>query len=79
MTAKNKNISLPKDASVDVTTIIGKVEGGLGIRCGIKVVAEGLDREILKDVVKGAHLICPYSKATKGNIEVEFEVNGVAI
>ncbi|KAJ1942042.1 hypothetical protein EC988_006594, partial [Linderina pennispora] len=54
---------------------IGKdAEGGLGLAVDLSVNAPGLDKATTQKVVDLAHTICPYSRATKGNIDVTLSV-----
>ena len=46
---------------------------GFGLKVILTAAAPGLDTEALKDVMDRAHIICPYSHATRGNIEVELK------
>ena len=73
--ARKANVDLPKEATVSADVGFGKRDDGEGF--GLKVIltaaAPGLDTEALKDVMDRAHIICPYSHATRGNIEVELK------
>lgn len=64
---------LPADTTVNAQVGFGKRDDGEGF--GLKVIltasAPGLDAETLKQVMDRAHIVCPYSHATKGNIEVD--------
>ncbi|MBN3928059.1 organic hydroperoxide resistance protein [Streptomyces verrucosisporus] len=54
---------------------LGKAEdGGFGLRVELTASIPGLDREAALQLVKKAHQVCPYSRATEGNIEVVLEV-----
>jgi len=46
-------------------------EGGFGLAAKIMVEIPGVDREKAQELVNAAHAACPYSKATRGNIDVE--------
>jgi osmotically inducible protein OsmC len=62
-------------AEVTVDVGLGKTEaGGFGLAVGIKVRLPGVDAAKAKEIVDGAHKICPYSNATRGNIPVTLEV-----
>ncbi|AWI77679.1 hypothetical protein CEW83_12270 [Parazoarcus communis] len=43
---------------------------GIGIEVELRITAAGMDKETLKDIVDRAHIVCPYSNATRGNIKV---------
>jgi Ohr subfamily peroxiredoxin len=54
---------------------IGKVEpAGLGLGVALSVRVPGVSREVAESLVRAAHEVCPYSKATRGNIEVTLAV-----
>mgnify|MGYP006183223139 CR=1 FL=1 len=51
-----------------------RAEGGFGIAVTLKVHLPGVERALAERMVERGHFICPYSNATKGNIEVVTEV-----
>ncbi|WP_374163857.1 organic hydroperoxide resistance protein [Arcticibacter sp. MXS-1] len=54
---------------------IGKLEdGGFGLAVKLEVEVPGLDKAEAEELVRKAHQVCPYSNATRGNIEVELVV-----
>ncbi len=60
-----------------VTTVVGigqTDEGGFGLEVTIKVEMPGIEKEVAQDLLEKAHQICPYSLATRGNIEVTLEL-----
>ncbi|RKP46225.1 organic hydroperoxide resistance protein [Pararobbsia silviterrae] len=67
-------IAIPADASIDASVGIGQIPNGFGIQVELKVSLPGLDRATAEDVVKKAHIVCPYSNATRGNIDVNLVV-----
>jgi Ohr subfamily peroxiredoxin len=69
---KGKNMA---DASVTVQVHIGsEVEGGYGLAAEIHVALPHLSKEEAEEIVDKAHQTCPYSKATRGNIDVKLVV-----
>lgn len=67
--------TLPDDATVAADVGIGpRAEGGFGLQVALKVALPGLDRAVAEQLVNAAHQVCPYSNATRGNIEVTLEV-----
>jgi lipoyl-dependent peroxiredoxin len=56
--------------------LIPTEERGFGIAAELDVTVPSMDAEGAEDVVRAAHKVCPYSNATRGNIEVAFTVNG---
>lgn len=66
---------VPADASVTATVGIGpRSEGGFGLEVSLAVSLPGVDRAAAEDLVAKAHEICPYSNATRGNIDVKLSV-----
>lgn len=72
--AANLKVNLPADRSVDTEVDLGMTDGGYLLRARLNVSLPGLDREVAQKVVDAAHQICPYSKATRGNIDVQINV-----
>ncbi|MFC4207152.1 organic hydroperoxide resistance protein [Vreelandella malpeensis] len=72
--ASQEKVTLPKDASIDAAVGIGAVEIGFGIEVELKVSLPGLAREEAESLVEKAHTVCPYSNATRGNIDVTLSV-----
>lgn len=70
--ARQKGVTL-KDASVTAHVGIGPREPtGFGIAVKLEVSLPGIDRAIAQDLVDTAHNdICPYSHATRGNVDVQ--------
>ncbi|WP_342115866.1 organic hydroperoxide resistance protein [Pseudoduganella sp. OTU4001] len=67
-------IAVPADVSINATVGIGQIEGGFGIEVELKISLPGLDRETAEKLVNAAHLVCPYSNATRGNIDVTLTI-----
>lgn len=66
-----KKITVPADVSIDASVDIGPIPQGFGIAAKLAVSLPGLDRAVAQDLVDTAHQVCPYSNATRGNIDVE--------
>lgn len=64
-------LKIPAETQVTATVGIGpRSEGGFGITADLKVDLPGLDRADAQRLVDAAHQICPYSNATRGNVDV---------
>jgi lipoyl-dependent peroxiredoxin len=63
-------VHLPADAAVDPEVDLGTTNGGYFIQVRLNVSLPGIESEVAQKIVDGAHLECPYSKATHGNINV---------
>ncbi len=65
-----KKITVPADTSIDASVSIGPIPAGFGIAATLVITLPGMDRAVAQDLVDTAHGVCPYSNATRGNIEV---------
>lgn len=73
--AQQLKISVPAETSVTATVGIGpRLAGGFGITADLDVSLPGLDRDAAKRLVDAAHQICPYSNATRNNVDVGLTV-----
>ncbi|MBK5400950.1 organic hydroperoxide resistance protein [Pseudomonas sp. TH39(2020)] len=63
-------VTLPSDIAVDAEVDLGKTEDAFFLQARLNVSLPGLDPVVARAVVDGAHQRCPYSKATRGNIDV---------
>ena len=68
--AGQEKIALPADVSIDTTVGIGGIPQGFGIEVQMVVKVPGMDRAQAQALIDKAHQVCPYSNATRGNIEV---------
>jgi lipoyl-dependent peroxiredoxin len=69
-----KKVAIPADASIDAEVDIGPIPAGFGIAARLTVNLPGMDRTTAQDLVNTAHQVCPYSNATRGNIDVTLTV-----
>lgn len=65
-----KKVSVPADARIDASVDIGPIPAGFGIAVELVISLPGLDRTVAQGLVDAAHQVCPYSNATRGNIDV---------
>ncbi len=70
LAASKMKISLPADRAVDAEVDLGTTGGGYMLQARLNVSLPGLDREVAQALVDAADQTCPYSKATRGNINV---------
>ena len=68
--AGTQKIVIPADASISSTVGIGQIPAGFGIKVQMVVSLPGMDRAVAQAMINQAHEVCPYSNATRGNIEV---------
>ncbi|MFI0472726.1 organic hydroperoxide resistance protein [Halomonas sp. HMF6819] len=72
--ASQEKVKLPSDASIDALVGIGAVEVGFAIEVELQVSLPGMDKPAAQSLVEKAHTVCPYSNATRGNIDVTLTV-----
>jgi|SRR5579871_2065504 len=72
--AGQRKISLPADRAIDAEVDLGTNDGGFVIQARLNVSLPGLPRDVAESLVTAAHQQCPYSKATRGNINVTLNV-----
>jgi lipoyl-dependent peroxiredoxin len=71
LAARERKVTLPKDTAVDAEIDLGTGEGGYFLQARLNVSLPGIDRDLAEELIQAAHRTCPYSKATRGNIDVE--------
>ncbi|KRG86736.1 organic hydroperoxide resistance protein [Stenotrophomonas daejeonensis] len=74
LVASRGKVSLPGEVSIDSQVGIGPLGDGFGIQVELRVRVPGLAREQAQALVDKAHQVCPYSNATRGNIDVNLVV-----
>ena len=72
--ARASGVALPADVAVDAQVDLGKSGDGFALQARLKISLPGLDPAVARAVVDGAHQLCPYSKATRGNIAVDLSL-----
>jgi len=70
LVARKMKIALPADLAIDAEVDLNLVDGGYFIGARLNVSLPGVERKVAQALVDEAHQICPYSKATRGNIDV---------
>ncbi|MCX4149676.1 organic hydroperoxide resistance protein [Paraburkholderia madseniana] len=68
--ARALNVPLPAGTSVDAEVDLGTTNGAYFIQARLNVSLPGLARDVAQALVERAHQTCPYSKATRGNVDV---------
>jgi lipoyl-dependent peroxiredoxin len=68
--AGQMKLAVPADVAVDAEVDLGPIPAGYGIAARLKVSLPGMDAAQAQAVVDAAHKVCPYSNATRGNIDV---------
>ncbi|NNG24752.1 Ohr family peroxiredoxin [Telluria aromaticivorans] len=72
--AKEKKVTLPADTAVDIEVDLGLGGSAYFIQARLSLVVPGLDHALATEIAHAADAICPYSKATRGNIDVVLTV-----
>ena len=67
-------VALPTDTKITGNVGIGAIPTGFGIEVTLTVDIPGVDRAVAQDLVDKAHIVCPYSNATRGNIDVTLKL-----
>ena len=68
--AGKQKVALPADTTVTGKIGIGAIPAGFGLEAELTIAAPGVPRDTLQALVDQAHTVCPYSSATRGNIDV---------
>jgi osmotically inducible protein OsmC len=68
--ASKMRVTLPADRAINAEVDLGTIDGAFFLQARLNVSLPGLDRETAQALVNAAHQTCPYSKATRGNIDV---------
>ncbi|EGP09271.1 organic hydroperoxide resistance protein [Bradyrhizobiaceae bacterium SG-6C] len=72
--ARAMKIKLPADLAVDAEVDLGTAGNEFLLQARLNVSMPGLEREVARAVVEAAHQTCPYSKLSRGNINVELNL-----
>jgi len=72
--AGKQKVALPPNTTVTGTVGIGQIPSGFGIEARLTIAAPGIERSVLQALVEQAHVVCPYSNATRGNIDVALTI-----
>ena len=72
--AAKMNLAVPADLAIDAEVDLGVTDGAYGLTVRLNVTLPGVEREVAQRLVDAAHQTCPYSRATRGNIDVAIKV-----
>jgi osmotically inducible protein OsmC len=64
-------MTIPADVSIDAEVDLGPIPNAYGIAARLNVTLPGMDRTQAQQLLDAAHQVCPYSNATRGNIDVK--------
>ncbi|TPW26328.1 organic hydroperoxide resistance protein [Pararhizobium mangrovi] len=74
LVARQRKTSLPDETAISAKVGIGPVEVGYALTVELVATMPGVAAEEAKAILEGAHERCPYSNATRGNVEVTLSV-----
>jgi Ohr subfamily peroxiredoxin len=72
--AGKEKVALPAETNITGRVGIGQIPTGFGIQVELRIAIPGLPRDKAKELVDKAHIVCPYSNATRGNIDVSLVI-----
>ena len=72
--AGKMKVALPRDVAIDAEVDLGTTADAYGLAARLNVSLPGMERDVAQKLVEGAHQVCPYSRATRGNIDVTLKV-----
>lgn len=72
--AARQKVSLPQDTAIDAEVDLGPVAQAFGIAVRLNVSLPGVDAGQARQLLDAAHQVCPYSNATRGNIDVQINL-----
>jgi Ohr subfamily peroxiredoxin len=68
--AGKMNVDLPADLAIDAEVDVGTTHNAYGLAAPLNVSLPGMEREVAQRLVEATDQLCPYSNATRGNIDV---------
>ncbi len=74
LAARKRKIALPAELAIDAEVDLGTTGDAYLLQARLNVSLPGVERELAQALVDEAHQTCPYSKATRGNIDVEIKL-----
>ena len=74
LAARKMKIALPADTAIDAEVDLCLADGAYFLQARLNVSVPGLERGVAQALVDAAHQTCPYSKATRGNIDVAIKL-----
>ncbi len=72
--AGKRQLRLPADTAVDAEVDLGTTEGEFFLQARLNISLPGIEPDTARSIIEDAHQICPYSKATRGNINVQLNL-----
>jgi|SRR5271165_961146 len=69
LAAQKMKVPLPADVAIDAEVDLGPAGGAYGLAARLNVSLPGIERDVAQRLVEAADQLCPYSNATRGNID----------
>lgn len=73
--AGQDKVAISNDSKVTAEVGIGQIPTGFGLDVALHISLPGLSQDVAETLVHKAHQVCPYSNATRGNIDVRLQIN----
>ena len=70
LAARKMKVALPAETAIDAEVDLHLAESGYFLSTRLNISLQGIEREVARTLVEDAEQLCPYSKATRGNIDV---------
>ena len=74
LAARKMKIAIPADMAIDAEVDLCQVDGAYFLQARLNVSLPGLERDVAQALTDAAHQTCPYSKAIRGNVDVEINL-----
>ena len=74
LAARKHKVMLPTNLAIDAEVDLCVDDGAYSLQARLNVSLSGIEREVAQMLMEEAHQTCPYSKATRGNIDVELNL-----
>lgn len=74
LVASQQKIKLPDGFAITGKVGIGQISQGFGIEAELEIALPGMDKSAAQALIDKAHTVCPYSNATRGNIDVTLKL-----
>lgn len=71
LAARERHVTLPAETAIDAEVDLGSGADGFLLQARLRVATPGLDASLARELIEAAHQICPYSKMTRNNINVD--------
>lgn len=72
--AGQNKVEVPEDAAITARVSFGPIPNGFGLQIELRISLPGVERAVAEDLVQKAHIVCPYSNATRNNVDVTLTV-----